>query len=583
MPLTPEQIAAAQGMFSAPAPVASQVTSGMPLAPGSDAASMPQVGISPEQVAAAQSMFQGPPPQMNPALDAPALAPQAWRAPMALPPGEMPSAAMAPAPAPMADPRAAAPQGGGTDPRAQLRQAQGDEIAAYDRTASAMRDENSAEQRKAEAVGTLQSAEALRGEEQAKIQRDAYKQVEDTHNEFIQKTQAMLTAVEQERIDPNRLFANKGAAEKMTYILGAALAGFAQARLGGSNVVLDGLDHLINQDIAAQKANLENKREVIRGRESLYGQLRQQLGDVKAADAAYGLLITQAAENRIKAMSSTMDSPVMAARLEQGLAAIGQQKAKRTEEMAQASIQRATAMAQATAAARQKAVEDARKESQREFDNVYKLRELDIKRADAETKRLEAGKKSGDSTDARRVGYAQDLEKAGIPQAQATLEELRNRLPSREVKREDGSVLRVPDVTKDVPGFTTGSKVANWLSELPQGLPGGDAVHAVAQRVLLSDEARLNRQDVQRLALAYKNQVTGSGGSDREAEDIYKAFMGAGSKEELWNTLNQAQSVIDSRKGNLQSGYGPEVVQSYEQNKSGSAFPNVTFKPGLNK
>jgi hypothetical protein len=65
-----------------------------------------------------------------------------------------------------------------------------------------------------------------------------------------------------------------------------------------------------------------------------------------------------------------------------------------------------------------------------------------------------------------------------------------------------------------------------------------------AEAALDSDEERANRMIVERAALAYRNKVTGAGGSNREMEIIDKAFAGARTKADLENAVRIGEQTI---------------------------------------
>ncbi len=63
-----------------------------------------------------------------------------------------------------------------------------------------------------------------------------------------------------------------------------------------------------------------------------------------------------------------------------------------------------------------------------------------------------------------------------------------------------------------------------------------------------SDEERANAMVVDRARLAYKNAVTGAGGSDTEAAVIDKAFAGARTKADLDNAVRISEQTIAERR-----------------------------------
>lgn len=82
--------------------------------------------------------------------------------------------------------------------------------------------------------------------------------------------EALQKDVETGKVDPEHFWHTRSTGAKIAGILGMAFGGFASGFHGGPNQAADFVEHLVDNDIAAQKANLENKARSLTGKASLY-------------------------------------------------------------------------------------------------------------------------------------------------------------------------------------------------------------------------------------------------------------------------------------------------------------------------
>jgi hypothetical protein len=87
------------------------------------------------------------------------------------------------------------------------------------------------------------------------------------------------------KIDPSQYFSKGNAFGNVLSLLAVALGGYAEGYSGGrlKNNALAMLQNSIDNDIAAQKANLDNKKSALGAAQSIYGLARQQFGDDQQA------------------------------------------------------------------------------------------------------------------------------------------------------------------------------------------------------------------------------------------------------------------------------------------------------------
>ena len=199
------------------------------------------------------------PPPGPPSLGEPSIAPQ-QTAPAQLPP---------PPPPPMS-----APQPGIGLPAGLISGAMAAPDGARDLEAptdpsqdiAALNDEQYAQYKLAQQIASRERMLA----DQAKAAQAEREQAERDHvaaveaNKRAQEESAAIAdeakKLGNERIDPEHWWSTRSSGQQIAAVLGAFVAGMVRARKGGSNVVLDTMDREIDRDIAAQQANIANRR-----------------------------------------------------------------------------------------------------------------------------------------------------------------------------------------------------------------------------------------------------------------------------------------------------------------------------------
>lgn len=132
----------------------------------------------------------------------------------------------------------------------------------------------------------------------AQAQKDRRWQVEqDLKNQQYASDQAQaklkqrddaLTALQNQKIDPRRYWSSLSAGGKFANLLGAIAGGIAAGQVpggNGQNLFLNDLNKQIEQDIDAQKANLENSRDVESSKRGILAQSLALTGNMQQATA----------------------------------------------------------------------------------------------------------------------------------------------------------------------------------------------------------------------------------------------------------------------------------------------------------
>ncbi len=249
-------------------------------------------------------------------------------------------------------------------------------------------------------LATLRS-DRERAEENDRIRAEADAVVRQRLVEIDRDAKELASA----SIDTGRFMRNQGAGQQLAGLLAAGLSGFLNPR--GPNQGIDMALRLINQDIDAQRADIEQRRWSVNQQQGIVGDLFRQTGDAHRAAETARLAMLDRAEKEILASAQQFDP-------------MGTQYQRRMEAVQKVRGEKAAAWAKLTAEQqkaetdRQKAVLDARKAESEIADKLHgqKMAEQANRRGwaqIAEDKR----KNKADEEIARRTADASKEEKSG--------------------------------------------------------------------------------------------------------------------------------------------------------------------------
>lgn len=162
-------------------------------------------------------------------------------------------------------------------------------------------------------------------------------QEEARRQEMIQedmyRLQSSIQDLKQAKVDPTRWFKHEDGSKNygktilasVAVALGAIGEGF-QGR--GGNPVLSIIERAIDQDIAAQRENLANRRAGVGLEMNMLGQMRAQFGDERQAETAARLMMLQAYEMKLDEVAARTKDPAIEARYAQQKADLETKKAE---------------------------------------------------------------------------------------------------------------------------------------------------------------------------------------------------------------------------------------------------------------
>ncbi len=155
---------------------------------------------------------------------------------------------------------------------------------------------------------------------QAKIYADQAQKMQVLQQQTQQRYAALDKEQEQlkqdvasSKIEPNRIWANAGTGNKIMASIGILLSGMGSGLTGGPNLAMQVIDKTIDNDIAAQKAELGKK-------ENLLSRNYRKYGDVQAATAATALQLNTITQAQIAAAASKASGPAAQAQAGQAIA-----------------------------------------------------------------------------------------------------------------------------------------------------------------------------------------------------------------------------------------------------------------------
>lgn len=210
----------------------------------------------------------------------------------------------------------------GVDPERMMQEAQ---AGADARKMSAI------EQADVATEGAQREAEAVR--DAVRINNEAAAEVRDIQRQSKAAAEGMLSDMRQlsdeiqgGRIDPDRLWKERGTGARIGAVLAAALGGFGAALTGTRNSALDIINAAIDRDIQAQKENLANRRGSLEDMRGVYSVARTITSDAIEQEDAARVLALDGVEAKLKEFGATTQSEMVQARVGEMLAQIDQEK-----------------------------------------------------------------------------------------------------------------------------------------------------------------------------------------------------------------------------------------------------------------
>lgn len=371
-------------------------------------------------------------------------------------------------------------------------------------------------------IADLQASQARQGE------------IEAQRREEMDRRMARLDQLSKdaaaEKIDPNHFYADKDTSYKITTALMQGLSAYAATRSGGPAYAVNMVKDNIERDIAAQTANLKNKRDTIAGETNLLGQMRQEYGDRAAAESATRLAMLGVAKERLDEIGAR-NMPA-------------QQRAQ--FEVLQAGIEK------------------------KYLDERQKLDRHQISTSST-AQFAPAGMLGGPGnvdkeTEAQAGKYGEAVEKAGLNEVDASLANV-------------DKVLKENLGKSEIPGIGPENFLTRGYKATADAI-GGTGTGA---KHIYNPKERANQQTLEFVKADLRHALTGAGMSDTERASLDNMITSASNYSDIANTVRILRNKSAAHRQGLAGGFRPEAVQLYNQRRGAAAGPSegprVAIKP----
>lgn len=170
-------------------------------------------------------------------------------------------------------------------------------------------------QMEADAIAQSSAAEEMAARESRMAQEDIQAQFNNDYNSLQEEQRAILEDFRAGHIDPNKMWHEKSTPGKIATIIGILASGLSGE---SDNQALKVLNHQIDRDIDAQKANMNQKS-------NLLSALSQQMGSVRAGAEMMRNMQMGIAATQMQEAAAQAKDPIAKAKLLQQAGVIQQQ------------------------------------------------------------------------------------------------------------------------------------------------------------------------------------------------------------------------------------------------------------------
>jgi len=137
----------------------------------------------------------------------------------------------------------------------------------------------------------------------------------------------LLNNIAETKIDPGAYWASRSTGQQIGGYIGMLLGSAKEAFVGGENPAMSMIDRAIQRDLAAQTANLENRRNVAYQKQGVMGRMMEQFGNKQQAIQAAYMASLKTVDKRMEAVAGQLANPAAQANLQAARAQIAQKYA----------------------------------------------------------------------------------------------------------------------------------------------------------------------------------------------------------------------------------------------------------------
>jgi hypothetical protein len=143
--------------------------------------------------------------------------------------------------------------------------------------------------------------------------------------ERIQRLDQKMEEIASLEVDPNRIWESRSTGQKVMTGIGLFLGAFGAAG-GGGNAAVRVINQAIEQDINAQKSNIQNRMAGAKEQRGLLQDLQNTFGNMRQAEEAARMAGYQNAQLRLQAIAGQYQAPQIQAQAQQLWAQLEQKK-----------------------------------------------------------------------------------------------------------------------------------------------------------------------------------------------------------------------------------------------------------------
>lgn len=340
----------------------------------------------------------------------------------------------------------------------------------------------------------------------------------------------------QMRVDPDRFWASRSTAQKVSDLVSIALGGFLQGARGGSNPGMDIINQTIDRDIEAQKFAYAATRDTAAMKQTAFAQAMQKYQNEDAATAMARAAALNAVQAEVAQIGALQKGTEVGNRADMAMADLA---AQRANQVAQGI---AFLPSQPTGPTFLDPVSGIPLTRAEYLARVGKMQEQEFERekkaTDVAGQLMVEGAKNEGKTNDEAKDIAKQLQSAGVPQARAHAETARRALMKAPVSTAERfnimGTAATPTLQKAFYGQDAAEREQAWLAFK------NDALHT----------------------------LSGAAISPTEMPRLERQFEGAHDTESRLAAIRDAQAALDLAERNAMAGASPAGQAQYRRNKA---------------
>jgi hypothetical protein len=329
------------------------------------------------------------------------------------------------------------------------------------------------------------------------------------------------------QIDPNRVLGESFSGGRIAAALGLFIAGLAQGQ-EGANAFLQNINQVIDRDIAAQMANLDNMRAGAQNQQNLVGMYRTVFGDETAAREAARATMLQSIAQKLQAQQARM----------------GQAGQGPALQLALAELERAKNAATVAAQQAQGATVSTRTQDIRTGGSVgpdYRRAELKLKLGE-------------------RANAAGAANQRGVQQAAETVGQLQQRANPQV---DNSLVVQYGNkLAANINAEQAYRRISEIVSRSRGDIPGLGVADRLRPGFLQSEEGRRLLAEIGNMTAEHLHATTGAVSTALEREAAQNLIQGL-TEGDFLDRFNRMGRNIAAHRQTLDASYPPEVVRTF--------------------